>query len=337
MPEEARVQCSIWSDPAVLALPSGWPKFLYVFLFTQPEISMCGRLVLAESYWASTFAPEATPELIRGWLGVLADHRFVAVDYEASELLVRARIRRDKVLASPKLIKPLIRACQAIRSGQLRAVVAAELRRCQLEGLVPSRLSDDVDELASSMERTSGFSIAPLFSADPVSPQANTLSAKAGYPIRDFADSPRGKGEGGRVRSRGGPGGELALIPDTRPARLPAAKIGTDGDPDWCEFWAAYPKKVSKGDARRAWVKAIQAGTDPAVIVKGAAMYAQARAQEDPQYTVFPATWLNRERWTDDPAALTGPARLSKNDQAVVEGLARSEMYRQEEREQGQR
>jgi hypothetical protein len=74
----------------------------------------------------------------------------------------------------------------------------------------------------------------------------------------------------------------------------------TDDDPHWSAFWAAYPRKVGKGQARKAWPKATKAA-DPADIIAGANHYAEQRRGQEPQYTAHPATWLNGERWTDQP------------------------------------
>jgi hypothetical protein len=335
MPDEARVHCSMWSDPDILALPSGWPKFLYVFLFTQPDISMCGRLGTDLDYWATVLAAEATPELIREWLDVLAERRFIIADYQVNEILIRARIRRDQVLKNPKLIKPLIRACNALRSGTIRSAVAAELRRCQREGLVDPRNEVQIDELAASMERTSGYSIAPLF------PQVDRPSTgPSTSPSDGPVDGHRGSGTRGRSKVLGGSGGELALWGDPGTVAIPDAKLGTNDDPGWVAFWAAYPRKVSIGDAREAWAKAVRGErvrgrpprpgpADPAVIIKGAQLYAQSRIGQDPTYTVHPATWLNKDRWNDDPAALVG-AGLAKADLQHIQAVQMRERYRQE-------
>jgi hypothetical protein len=66
------------------------------------------------------------------------------------------------------------------------------------------------------------------------------------------------------------------------------------------EFWKAYPRKISKGAARKAWDKAIKK-TDAATITVGATRFAAERKGQDPQYTPHPATWLNGERWADEP------------------------------------
>lgn len=66
------------------------------------------------------------------------------------------------------------------------------------------------------------------------------------------------------------------------------------------EFWKAYPRKVGKGQARTAWAKAIKT-TDPATITDAAERFANERANADPKFTPHPTTWLNGERWTDEP------------------------------------
>ena len=66
--------------------------------------------------------------------------------------------------------------------------------------------------------------------------------------------------------------------------------------PGFIKFWAAYPKKKSKGQALKAWIKN---GCEPIAdeIVAAVKDYNFA---EDPQYRPFPSTWLNGWRWLDE-------------------------------------
>jgi hypothetical protein len=100
------------------------------------------------------------------------------------------------------------------------------------------------------------------------------------------------------------------LDPPTRPDPSLKNKVktssstatpSTDNDPDFDRFWAAYPRRQGKGQARRAWAKALKAGTDPEVIIEAASHFTALRGNEDPKFTPYPATWLNGERWTDTP------------------------------------
>jgi hypothetical protein len=81
------------------------------------------------------------------------------------------------------------------------------------------------------------------------------------------------------------------------------------------EFWQAYPKKVGKQDARRAWARATRS-TDPDKIIDVVRRYP---FREDRTYVKHPATWLNDGCWEDDLDAL----RVSSNGHRN-----RSEPYR---------
>jgi hypothetical protein len=70
--------------------------------------------------------------------------------------------------------------------------------------------------------------------------------------------------------------------------------------PQFVRFWAAYPRRQGKGQARKAWAKAIKTA-DPEVIIERAGRFAALRGNEDPKFTPHPSTWLNGERWDDVP------------------------------------
>ena len=70
-------------------------------------------------------------------------------------------------------------------------------------------------------------------------------------------------------------------------------------DKDFAQFWETYPIKVGKGAALKAWTKAIRRET-PETIIEGASRYAKDPNRE-PEFTAYPATWLNADRWLDSP------------------------------------
>jgi len=77
---------------------------------------------------------------------------------------------------------------------------------------------------------------------------------------------------------------------------------GKDGDPqDFELFWSAYPRKVAKGAARKAW--AATAGKRPPVAEIVSAVTTQAETEQwreaGGQFIPHPATWLRAERWGD--------------------------------------
>jgi len=76
------------------------------------------------------------------------------------------------------------------------------------------------------------------------------------------------------------------------------------------DFWSAYPRKVGKDAARRAWEKAIKSGADPDDVIAGARAYVRdpTRRTADIKFTAHPATWLSQGRWTDEAATAQSAA-----------------------------
>lgn len=68
------------------------------------------------------------------------------------------------------------------------------------------------------------------------------------------------------------------------------------------EFYFAYPRKVGRAAAQRAFERAAKT-TDPAVIVAGARRYAVDPNLPDKQFIPHPSSWLNAGRWDDEAEA----------------------------------
>lgn len=87
-------------------------------------------------------------------------------------------------------------------------------------------------------------------------------------------------------------------------ASASAKKTTPTDSADFLSFWEAYPRKVGKGAARRAWKNA----TLPEVGVLVAAIELQQNSlqwrRDNGQYIPHPSTWLNQERWLDEPATV---------------------------------
>ncbi|MFG3173699.1 helix-turn-helix domain-containing protein [[Kitasatospora] papulosa] len=72
-------------------------------------------------------------------------------------------------------------------------------------------------------------------------------------------------------------------------------------------FWLNYPKKKSREEARKAWIAALGRGADPEQMVEAAASYARERVGQEAQYTKYPATWLNKGCYDDEPDPVGRP------------------------------
>ena len=77
-------------------------------------------------------------------------------------------------------------------------------------------------------------------------------------------------------------------------------------------FWIAYPRKVGKGAARKAWGKIRQPATTLALIMIALKWQTVSEqwTKEGGQYVPMPATYLNQERWDDDPGSYPKAERM---------------------------
>ena len=70
-------------------------------------------------------------------------------------------------------------------------------------------------------------------------------------------------------------------------------------------FWKIYPKKVSKENAKKAWIK-IKPNDD--LIVKiTKAVKDQKLSERESQFIPHAATWLNNKRWEDEVTTIQKP------------------------------
>lgn len=133
----ARIMTAIWRDKDFRALASG-PQRIYLLLVTQPDISAAGVLALRPRRWAD-MAFDTTMGDVRSCLRALEESRFVVVDWETEEVLVRSFVRWDGGYNNEKRQKMIDRAADEVSSGSLRKVLAEEFDRL---GLPSGRLRD---------------------------------------------------------------------------------------------------------------------------------------------------------------------------------------------------
>ena len=67
------------------------------------------------------------------------------------------------------------------------------------------------------------------------------------------------------------------------------------------QFWTAYPKKVAKADARKAWLQTKDVRPDIAKLLCAitAACKTEQWMKSGGSFIPYPATWLRGERWDD--------------------------------------
>ena len=103
-------------------------------------------------------------------------------------------------------------------------------------------------------------------------------------------NSPQRKEEGGKRKVR-----DKSLDQSTRENRV------SEIDREFSEqFWPAYPRKVSKGQAEKAY-RTARKDTSLEIILAAVLRYAKERAGKDAQFTKHPSVWLNAKSWFDEP------------------------------------
>jgi len=78
--------------------------------------------------------------------------------------------------------------------------------------------------------------------------------------------------------------------------------ISSKVDEHFEQFWKAYPKKVGKGAARKAWgkIRPTESLTEKIIRAVETAKGSSQWQLDHGQYIPHPATWLNQERWEDE-------------------------------------
>ncbi|MFI7125941.1 hypothetical protein ACIBQ1_09625 [Nonomuraea sp. NPDC050153] len=217
---EARIFTTIWQDVQFLVLSEGAQR-LYLFLLSQPDLSHCGLIALRERRWARS-AAGLTVDRVTAALKELDAARFVVIDEDTEEVLIRSLIRRDQIWKQPNVMKSAREAAQLIESPHLRASLLEELRRIPSEEaseLARRVLADFMGDLAKG----SG------------NPSSNPSGNPSVEPSADPSGAPsqgKGEGYGGKVEASPLPGIPSPLPPSaaTAPPRRDPAKPINAGD-----------------------------------------------------------------------------------------------------------
>lgn len=232
--DHARINLQIWNDAEFIEL-SLVAKMVYVQLFSQVKLSYAGVVDLAVKRWTRPH-PDVDLAEMRAALAELDAARFVVIDQDTEELLVRSYIRSDELYKQPNVLRGALRTAFEIESPILRSALAAELRRLPVEitGPAPFAAAEALEAGARELppEVKAAMKIRGL--ARPPVP-----AATAADPAKGSANpSPKVRGEG----SGEGEIGETSLplrskkvgfpARGTRDARSASGQRGAQGETD---------------------------------------------------------------------------------------------------------
>ncbi|WP_307480289.1 hypothetical protein [Microbacterium trichothecenolyticum] len=167
-----------------------------------------------------------------------------------------------------------------------------------------------------------GYRTSDLIVVDPTYTAVSQVGREPTRPSTYLADS------GDLTRSRPAPTQSTAVAEENIQRNIqmntqytpkpPAGDLNTiDGIDPFDEFWAAWPRKVAKPNARKAWAKALKRATAE-TITAAAIDYRDNPHRPSTEFIPHPATWLNRDGWDDALDGPRGTGRPTPTDRATA-------------------
>lgn len=120
-----RIDVQRFHDTDWRALPLA-EKAVFDMMLTHPKLSLCGALDLKYGSLCG-YAPDLDVDALSGHLEALEAARFIAVDWDTDEAVIRTFVRHDGVLQNQNLGKGMWSAWIAVESPHLRKVVLDNL------------------------------------------------------------------------------------------------------------------------------------------------------------------------------------------------------------------
>lgn len=127
MAEYGKLLSRIWSDSEFIVLTARAQQ-VYCLLLSHPSRNLAGILPLTLKRWAASTA-DGTVENVSHALGSLAANKFIVIDWDLEEVLIRTYIRNDEVYRQPNLMTAARRFALQATSPALRWALHDELTR----------------------------------------------------------------------------------------------------------------------------------------------------------------------------------------------------------------
>ncbi|MDO5537996.1 MAG: hypothetical protein Q4F72_10765 [Desulfovibrionaceae bacterium] len=335
-----KVSPRIWNDRKFRALSSEG-KLVFLMVLTHPNTSSLGTLraypagLAHELDWSAAKFRRAFAEICAAGM----------VRFAAEGLVWMPNFLKYNAPESPNVVKSWVGAMADCPECALKSEVLRTLSRCiamQGEGFRKAFAGAFAEEFPGERGR-------PL-SADRLGEDAATAEDLAepfakGLPNQEQEHEQEPELEQDTDTSASRPGDAAceraganvsaerqAASPGELPGCSKAAKAcGVKADlreEDFRVWYAAYPRRVDRKAAQAVWQRLAKAGTLPSLDVLLAALAWQRKlddwTRENGRYVPHPATYLSREKWTDEPPAETARPQASYCSRAAANaaGLA---------------
>jgi hypothetical protein len=213
-----RVLTSIWDDADFLALDPPEQR-LYLFLISQPNLNHAGLLPLTLRRWSRKARGLTSAELEKT-LQALETARFIVMDDDTEELLIRSFVRNDGVWKQPKVMGAMVSGAMEISSRRLRQALLAEVDRVPLD-----ELSDEPGARGPSIRQQVSEHIETLRKAfrepDP-NPSGKGSTTPCATPSGTPSDTPADGGPKASTRGRAPTSRAHSPAPAPAPAPVPS-------------------------------------------------------------------------------------------------------------------
>jgi len=204
--EHARILCSIWSPGDDFRARTPGAQRLYFLILSQRELNNAGVIPLMVSKWARC-STSTTADDIETDLQELEQHRYLVVDRDTDEVLVRSFIRNDGIAKQPNMLKSALRYARQIESASLRSALAEELVRIGHRDTIETASVIDPGTHRATQDETPMRDIAEAITEPPATGVEEPSADPSSTSVEEGCGVGEGEGEGGTSSSRGGSGG----------------------------------------------------------------------------------------------------------------------------------
>jgi hypothetical protein len=144
------INVGIWLDQDFCNLSPGAQR-TYFQLITQSDIAACGTLALTMRRWSMTVPEKYRPEFPE-WMEELARERFIVIDADTEELLVRSFVKWDGGYKNGNRLMAIKGTAEAVRSPLLRSVLAFQLSKVGISEVPLNALPRDLERPSNAVE-----------------------------------------------------------------------------------------------------------------------------------------------------------------------------------------
>lgn len=129
--DHARIKTSILDDKEWTTLTSA-QQMTYLSALCARDLSFCGVLPYIPSRFTMV-ATDISVHVARSCLQVLERKKFLVIDRDTAEILVRSYIRHDGILKQPNVAKACAKAFKSVYSPRIKEAIITELARLLTE------------------------------------------------------------------------------------------------------------------------------------------------------------------------------------------------------------